>query len=390
VSTATSKRAIVVIPTYNEAETIGPLLDAVITAAPGVDILVVDDNSPDGTAGIVIEHGGAHLLRRAEKSGLGAAYRAGFAWAIGRGYDVIAQMDADLSHPPEQLPTLIEALSDADVAVGSRYVEGGGVNAWTWLRRLISTWGNLFARVVLGLETRDVTAGYKAFRRSALADIDVMNSLSDGYCFQIENAWRAQRAALRVVEVPITFTDRTLGTSKMSKRIVAEALLRVVRWRVRELIADRGPEVTAFLAVGLCGFIVDIVLFNVLRGLDPFRRWDPTVARTLAMAAAMFVTYAGNRAITWRQQELTSQSRALGTFALLNLVGLGISDGCLGFSHDVLGLTSALADNVSANGVGLALGTAFRYLTYRRFVFITGAAAASDETEITTATPHSP
>lgn len=362
-------RSIVVVPTYNEAQTIVVLLDAIRDAAPDVDVLVVDDNSPDGTARIVLDHGGAYVLQRAEKSGLGTAYRAGFAWAIGRGYDVVAQMDADLSHPPDRLPALIAALSDADVAVGSRYAPGGGIDAWTRLRRLISACGNFVARVVLGLHTRDVTAGYKAFRRSALADIDVMNSLSDGYCFQIENAWRAERGGLRVAEVPITFTDRTLGTSKMSKRIVIEALLRVVRWRLRELVADRGPEVTAFLAVGLCGFIVDVVLFNVLRGLDPFRLWDPIVARSLSMVVAMCVTYAGNRAVTWRRHAPTNQTRALGTFALLNLVGLGISDGCLGFSHDVLGLTSALADNISANGVGLALGTAFRYLTYRRFVF---------------------
>jgi dolichol-phosphate mannosyltransferase len=382
VSVPTRQGAIVVVPTYNEAESIETLLDAIQESAPDVDVLVVDDNSPDGTARIVLDHGGVYLLQRAEKSGLGAAYRAGFAWAIGEGYDVVIQMDADLSHPPDRLPALVEALSDADVAVGSRYVPGGGIDAWTWLRRLISAWGNVFARVVLGLRTRDVTAGYKAFRRSALADIDVMNSLSDGYCFQIENAWRAERGGLRVAEVPITFTDRTIGASKMSKRIVAEALLRVMLWRARELVADRGPEVTAFLAVGLCGFIVDIALFNVLRGLDPFRLWDPTVARTLAMVVAMFVTYAGNRMVTWREHVPESSARAVGAFTLLNLVGLGISNACLVLSHDVMGLTSVLDDNISANGVGLALGTAFRYVTYRRFVFTRGAfTRGADEPE---------
>ncbi|HUS20571.1 MAG TPA: glycosyltransferase family 2 protein [Aeromicrobium sp.] len=368
-SAARRGRAIVVIPTYNEADTIGALLDAIQESAPDMDVLVVDDNSPDGTARIVLDHGGAYLLRRGDKSGLGAAYRAGFAWAIGQGYEIVVQMDADLSHPPDRLPALVDALSEADVAVGSRYVAGGGIDAWTWLRRLISAWGNLFARVVLGLRTRDVTAGYKAFRRSALSDIDVINSLSDGYCFQIENAWRAERGGLRVAEVPIRFTDRTLGTSKMSKLIVVEALLRVVRWRLRELMADRGPEMTAFLAVGLCGLMVDVALFNVVRGLDPFRLWDPTVARTLAMIVAMSVTFAGNRMVTWRQHVPESGVRAMGTFALLNFIGLGISNVCLVLSHDVMGLTTALADNVSANGVGLALGTAFRYLTYRRFVF---------------------
>lgn len=361
--------AVVVIPTYNEAETIVELLDALERSAPSVDILIVDDTSPDGTADIVRRDGRAHLLLREEKAGLGSAYRAGFAWAIGRGYEVIAQMDADLSHPPSRLEALIAAVDGADIAVGSRYVPGGGIDAWTWLRRLISAWGNLFARIVLGLQTRDVTAGYKAFRRSALADIDVMNSLSDGYCFQIENAWRAERRGLSIAEVPITFTDRTLGTSKMSKRIVVEALLRVTRWRLRELAVDRGPEVTAFLAVGACGLVVDIVMFNMLRGLDPFRLLDPTVARTLAMLVAMCVTYAGNRMVTWRQHIPASGTRAVAIFVLLNLVALGISDFCLVLSHDVMGLTSALADNISANGFGLALGTAFRYFTYRRFVF---------------------
>jgi dolichol-phosphate mannosyltransferase len=369
VSAARRGRAIVVIPTYNEVDTIGALLDAIQDSAPDMDVLVVDDNSPDGTARIVLDHGGAYLLRRADKSGLGAAYRAGFAWAIGRGYEIVVQMDADLSHPPDRLPALVEALSEADIAVGSRYVTGGRIDAWTWPRRLISALGNLFARLVLRLGTRDVTAGYKAFRRSALIDIDVMNSLSDGYCFQIENAWRADRRGLRVAEVPITFTDRTLGASKMSKRIVVEAFTRLILWRLRELSVDQGPEVAAFLAVGGLAFIVDIALFNVLRGLDPFRLIDPTVARSLAMLVAMCVTYAGNRMLTWRTSPPANERNAVGVFVLLNLIGLGISDACLAVSHDVLGLTSLLADNIAANGVGLALGTAFRYLTYRRFVF---------------------
>jgi dolichol-phosphate mannosyltransferase len=361
--------ALVVIPTYNEAGTIIRLLDDLRRVAPHVDVLVVDDNSPDGTAKIVLEHGGAYVLKRAEKSGLGGAYRAGFGWALGRGYDAIAQMDADLSHPPDRLPNLLAALADADIAVGSRYVTGGRIDAWTWPRRLISALGNLFARLVLGLGTRDVTAGYKAFTRSALIDIDVVNSLSDGYCFQIENAWRADRRGLRVAEVPITFTDRTLGASKMSKRIVMEAFGRLILWRLRELSVDRGPEVAAFLAVGAVAFIVDVALFNVLRSLDPFRLIDPTVARSLAMLVAMCVAYAGNRMLTWRTRPPANERNAVGIFVLLNLVGLGISDGCLVISHDVLGLTSLLADNIAANGVGLALGTAFRYLTYRRFVF---------------------
>jgi dolichol-phosphate mannosyltransferase len=377
VKPATTPHAIVVIPTYNEAETIEGLLDAVHRSSPDVDVLIVDDNSPDGTAALVRDHGRAYLLSRDGKHGLGSAYRAGFAWAIRRGYRIIAQMDADLSHPPERLAALISALADADVAVGSRYVPGGGIDAWTRLRRLISAWGNLFARVVLGLRVHDATAGFKAFRRAALQEIDVLDSTSDGYCFQIENAWRAQQKGLRVVEVPIRFTDRTEGTSKMSGRIVIEALLRVVQWRARELAAACGPELSLFAAVGACGFAVDVVAFSTLRSLDPFRLLDPTVARTMAMGLAMCVTFAGHRALTWRHEANSIRPREIGLFALLNLVGLAISNSCLAISHDVMGFTSLLADNISANVVGLGLGTIFRFYTYRRLVF---ARSAPNET----------
>ncbi|MCW2754861.1 MAG: dolichyl-phosphate beta-D-mannosyltransferase [Marmoricola sp.] len=232
-------RRLVVIPTYEEAENIRAVLDAVRSAAPYVDVLVVDDNSPDGTADLVRadaaygEH--VHLLSRSGKEGLGAAYRAGFAWALEQRYQQVAQMDADLSHPPGRLPALFAALDVADVAVGSRYVSGGGVRNWSWSRRVISRGGNLYVGLVLGTGVHDATAGYKAFRGSALEEIDVLASRSTGYAFQIENTWRATRRGLDVVEVPITFTDRTSGTSKMSGSIAREALLRVLVWRWREL-----------------------------------------------------------------------------------------------------------------------------------------------------------
>ena len=187
-----------------------------------------------------------HLLVRPGKSGLGAAYRAGFGWALDAGYDVVVQMDADGSHPPERLPDLIEAIDDADVVIGSRYVSGGSVENWSWSRRLISGAGNAYVRAVLGIRVRDITAGFKAFRSDALRAIDVLGSESNGYCFQIENTWLADLVGLRVREVPITFTDRTAGTSKMSGAIVAEALLRVLAWRWRRLaysasVADYAP-----------------------------------------------------------------------------------------------------------------------------------------------------
>jgi dolichol-phosphate mannosyltransferase len=232
-------KSLVVIPTFNEAGVITTTLDAVRHEAPEVDVLVVDDDSPDGTAALVAGHPEfgrrVHLLGRSGKDGIGAAYRAGFGWALLEGYDVIVQMDADLSHPPSRLPALLAALDDADVAVGSRYVAGGGIRDWPWSRRAISQAGNTYVRVVLGLPVHDATAGFKAFRRDALVRIGALESESNGYCFQIENTWRASRLGLRIAEVPIIFTDRTVGESKMSGAIVAEALTRVLGWRWREL-----------------------------------------------------------------------------------------------------------------------------------------------------------
>lgn len=240
--------AVVVIPTYNEADNIAEVITRVRTASPTADILVVDDGSPDGTAHLVATHrdhtrspsdtqGRVHLLQRTSKDGLGAAYRAGFDWALARGYDDIVQMDADLSHPPESIPALLRSLADgADIAVGSRYVAGGGVSDWSRFRRLISWAGNLYVRLVLALAVHDTTAGFKAFRADALRAVGATESSSNGYCFQVENTWRAVRLGLRVIEVPITFTDRTAGASKMSGAIVGEALSRVLVWRWNEIV----------------------------------------------------------------------------------------------------------------------------------------------------------
>jgi dolichol-phosphate mannosyltransferase len=232
-------KTVVIVPTYNEAEGIVTMLDAVLREAPHVDVLVVDDNSPDGTGRLVTSHPEyrrrLHLLSRLKKDGLGAAYRAGFSWALAGSYEAIVQMDADLSHPPERVPALLAALEHADVAIGSRYVRGGGVRNWPLVRRAISRGGNIYVRLVLGMPVHDATAGFKAFRREALEAIGAVHSESNGYCFQIENTWRASRLGLRIAEVPITFTDRAVGTSKMTGDIVREAMLRVLTWRWREL-----------------------------------------------------------------------------------------------------------------------------------------------------------
>ena len=249
-----SRRTVVIIPTYNEAGNVTTVIDRVRATAPDVDILVVDDNSPDGTASLVMHHRGyiaahpeyregpgrVYLLQRAAKEGLGAAYRAGFTWALAHDYEAVVQMDADLSHPAERIPALLHALTGADVAVGSRYIPGGAVSNWSLSRRLISRAGNVYVRLVLGLPVHDTTAGFKAFRSDALIRIGAVESASNGYCFQVENTWRAVRLALQVTEVPITFTDRTVGTSKMSRSIVAEALTRVLVWRWNELVHRNG------------------------------------------------------------------------------------------------------------------------------------------------------
>jgi dolichol-phosphate mannosyltransferase len=230
---------LIVIPTYDEAHTIEPLLDAVLRQPVGADILVVDDGSPDGTGALIASHPAygvrVHLLERERKEGLGAAYRAGFDWARRRGYGRIVQMDADFSHPPDLIPALLHALERADVAIGSRYVDGGAVENWPWTRRALSRGGNVYVRVVLGLGVHDATAGFRAFRTDALLRIGALESASNGYSFQIENTWRARRLGLRIEEVPITFTDRTEGSSKMTGSIVREAILRVIGWRWQEL-----------------------------------------------------------------------------------------------------------------------------------------------------------
>ncbi len=236
---------LVVVPTYNESYNIELLLDGIARYAPDADVLIVDDSSPDGTADVVRADprfaARVFLLQRFSKKGLGPAYRAGFGWALEHHYEHIVQMDADLSHPPDQLPTLLAALDRADIAVGSRYVIGGATYRWSFRRRALSRGGNAYVRFVLGLTTQDCTAGFKAFRADALRRIGVVSSRSDGYCFQIENTWQAERAGLRIVEIPIIFTDRVAGTSKMSGDIVAEALSTVLKWRIGEILHHPWP-----------------------------------------------------------------------------------------------------------------------------------------------------
>ena len=214
-STPDLGRIVMVVPTYNEADNLPWIVGRLLDAVPAADVLVVDDGSPDGT-GQVAEKLGAEdsrvsVVHRTEKAGLGAAYLHGFAVALERGYDVVGEMDADGSHQPEQLPRLLEALVDADLVIGSRWVPGGSVENWPWTRKALSVGGNLYARMALGIPVRDVTAGYRVFRRATLEAIDLASVQSSGYCFQADLAWRTVQAGLRVVEVPIQFVERVRG-----------------------------------------------------------------------------------------------------------------------------------------------------------------------------------
>jgi len=225
---------LVIIPTYNEAENLEQVVGRVRSAVPEARILIADDNSPDGTGKLADrladEDGNVNVLHRPGKQGLGAAYIAGFHWGLARGYAVLVEMDADGSHQPEQLPRLLDALRCADLVLGSRWVPGGDVRNWRLARKLISRGGTTYARMALGIPVRDATGGYRAFRRSTLEGIGLEDVVSQGYCFQIDLAWRAVRRGFRVVEVPITFVERERGASKMSNAIVREALWRVTVW----------------------------------------------------------------------------------------------------------------------------------------------------------------
>jgi dolichol-phosphate mannosyltransferase len=234
-------RPLVVLPTYQEAENVETVLRRLRAAVPDAHVLVVDDGSPDGTADLAAkvaeDVGQIDVLRRPAKDGLGSAYRTGFSWGIERGFDVLVEMDADLSHEPEALPALLAAVeTGADLAIGSRYVPGGSTPQWPRIRRFLSVWANRYAAAVLGLAINDATAGFRAYRRDIVERIDLDHSRADGYGFQVEMVYRIVRLGGRIVEVPITFTDRVEGSSKMSGRIVAEALALVTLWGVRDVV----------------------------------------------------------------------------------------------------------------------------------------------------------
>lgn len=231
-------RVLMVVPTYNEAGNLAWIVDRLLTAQPAVEVLVVDDGSPDGTGhiadGLAAGDPRVHVLHRSAKGGLGAAYLAGFAWAMAEGYDVIGEMDADGSHQPEQLHRLLDGLDAADLVIGSRWVPGGSVVNWPWQRELLSRGGNLYVRLLLGVEVRDATAGYRLYRRTTLEKLRLDEVRSTGYVFQTDLVSRALEAGLTVAEVPIEFVERVRGDSKMSGQVALESLRRITQWGLRE------------------------------------------------------------------------------------------------------------------------------------------------------------
>jgi dolichol-phosphate mannosyltransferase len=227
---------VVIIPTYNERENLPAIVERLRISVPDADVLVVDDNSPDGTGELAEQFAAVdpriHVMHRMGKCGLGAAYIAGFGWALDRGYAAVVEMDADGSHQPEQLPGLLNALDHADLVIGSRWTPGGRVLNWPWSRQLLSQGGNTYARLMLGIGLRDATAGYRVYRSSTLRRIALDQVQSQGYCFQIDLTLRTLQAGMAVTEVPITFVERSHGSSKMSGNIIAEALWMITRWGI--------------------------------------------------------------------------------------------------------------------------------------------------------------
>ena len=250
---AGTDRVVIVVPTYNERDNLEWIVGRLRASVPAVDVLVVDDGSPDGTGDLADELAAADpqvsVVHRSEKAGLGAAYLHGFRVALERGYDVVGEMDADGSHQPEQLDRLLAALVDADLVIGSRWVPGGSVVNWPLSRKVLSVGGNLYARVLLGIPLRDVTAGYRLLRRTTLEAIDLGSVESAGYIFQTDLAFRTVRAGLTVVEVPIEFVERVRGESKMSRDVAVESLRRITVWGLRE----RGRQARDVLSRGRAG-----------------------------------------------------------------------------------------------------------------------------------------
>jgi dolichol-phosphate mannosyltransferase len=245
---AATSRVIIVMPTYNERQNLEIMASRIRESTPDADLLVVDDNSPDGTGDLADKLAEAdsrvHVLHRTEKAGLGRAYIAGFTWALEAGYDVICEMDADGSHRPEDLPKLLTALPAAGAVIGSRYVPGGTVVNWPKSRQFLSWGANVYTRVMLGVRVKDATGGFRAYKAATLRTLSLDNVESAGYCFQIDMTLRVLQAGLKLSEVPITFVERERGASKMSRSVILESFIRVAQWGVAARLRGRSAAAT--------------------------------------------------------------------------------------------------------------------------------------------------
>lgn len=244
-------KVLVVIPTHQEADNIGVVIPRILDAVPAAHVLVVDDASTDGTPDIAEQvdqgRGRVHVLRRSTKDGLGNAYRVGFGWGLERDYDILCEIDADLSHDPAVLPELISPVAlGAQLAIGSRYVPGGAIIGWPYKRLALSRWGNRYVALMLGLAINDATAGFRAFEADIIRRCGLLDTRSDGYMFQVETTYRLVRAGARIIEIPIVFTERQQGHSKMKSSIVKEALLLVTMWGLRDFVTRRRVRATNF------------------------------------------------------------------------------------------------------------------------------------------------
>jgi dolichol-phosphate mannosyltransferase len=358
-------QSIVIIPTYNEHETLVPLVQQVLDAAPDTDVLIVDDASPDGTGALADNLAAAeqrvNVIHRKSKQGLASAYREGFQHALNRGYELITQMDADFSHRPEDLPRLLEGATAADVVVGSRNVAGGRTEGWPWLRQLISRGGSAYTRTLLRLPIRDCTSGFKCIRRRALASIDINDISSAGFGFQVETNFLFHRAGMQLAEVPIVFPNRAAGKSKMSRDIFMEGMTLVLRlrWnnrprlrtshatqrvsgRSRRLLARHGSRFLRFAAVGGTGVAVNsglLYLFVSQAGLAPL------VAAGVATEASILSNFALNDAWTFRGlrgnvSRITSAAR----YNLHALGGFGLSLAVLAFLMQAMSMHYMIAN----------------------------------------------
>ena len=386
---ASRRRALVVIPTFNEAENIGVVVERVLVVAAAlagwaVDVLVVDDNSPDGTADLVERmrgkageaKGHLHLLRRGAKEGLGRAYVAGFQWGRARGYDAFVEMDADLSHDPRELPALLGWLESRDFVVGSRYVAGGRIVGWGPARRLLSAGGSLYARALLGSPIRDMTGGFNAWRAEALKAVGLESLVASGYVFQIELKTRALAAGLLAAEIPITFRDRVRGASKMDSRIALEAIRGVLSLR-RELkrrLPSFLPEalrrfmestIARFAVVGALGTVTNAVIFYALvdRG-----RLLPTIGALCGFAVAVSQNYLLNQRWTFGGTGWVSQL-SWGRY----LKFIASSSGALAVNLAVLHALVHLPlfrMQVIPQLIGIVSGAVLNYIASRYLVFL--------------------